>query len=39
MLKKDVMKTGTIIKQSYFVKNIHGENLKLFTKLHVNIIS
>ena len=36
-LKKDVMRTGGIVKQIYFVKNFQGENLKLFLKLHVNI--
>ena len=35
--KNGVMKTGYIVKQTYFVKNLHGENVKLFKKLHVNI--
>ena len=36
-LKNDVMKTGGIVKQTYLVKNLHGENLKLLEQLHVNI--
>ena len=35
--KNDVQRTGYIVKQTYYVKNLHGENLKLFNKLHVNI--
>ena len=31
------MKTGGIVKQTCFVKNLHGEKLKLFHKLHVTI--
>ena len=27
--EKDIKKTGGIGKQTYFVKNLHGENLKL----------
>ena len=30
-LKKGVMKTGGIVKQTFFVKNLHGENVILFT--------
>ena len=32
------MKTGGIIKQTYFMKNLHGENLKSLKKLHVNVV-
>ena len=31
----EVIKTGGIVKQSYFLKNVHGKNL--YEKLHVNI--
>ena len=30
------MRTGGIVKQNYSVKNVHGANLKLFKKLHLN---
>ena len=34
------MRTEVKVKQTYFVKNLHGENLKLFKKLHhVNIFN
>ena len=35
--KTNIMRTGDIVKQNYFVKNLHGENLKLFKRLHANI--
>ena len=28
--RKDIMKTGGIVKQTCFVKNLHGKNLTLF---------
>ena len=31
--KNDVVRTGGIIKQAYFVKNLHDENLKLLNKI------
>ena len=34
--KNDVMKTGGIVKQTLFVKNLHGEN-KLILKLNASI--
>ena len=32
------MKTGDIVKQTYIVKNLHGENLKILIKLHAYIL-
>ena len=31
------MKKGHIVKQTYFMKNLHNETLKVFQKLHINI--
>ena len=37
-LKNDIMRTGDILKQTHFVKNLHVENLRLFKKrIHVNL--
>ena len=33
------MRTGSIVKQIYFVKNLHDEHLRLFKELHVNIFN
>ena len=32
--KNDVLKTGDVVKQTYFVRNLHGENFKLFKKTY-----
>ena len=31
------MKTWGIVKQTYFMTNLHSESLKLFQQLHINI--